>query len=117
MFCDEVIEERIQSGLLSIYLISHCEDYCFFLTYNYAEGSLFVNYSTLTDGASCESSQPLRETFVLRSAVCRNSSSYKDAPSTWHSVIATLEVSQSPYNDSSNSIVLLPSWLPTLVRN
>jgi len=33
-----------------------------------------VNYPTLTDGASCESSQPLRETFVLRSAVCRRSS-------------------------------------------
>ena len=76
-----------------------------------------MNYSTLADGASCESSQPLRETLVLRSAVCRSSSSHEDGPSTWHSVIATLEVSQSHYYDSSNSIQLLPSRLPTLVRN
>ncbi len=49
-----------------------------------------VNYPTLSDGASCESSQPLRETFVLRSAVCRRLPSKENSLSTWHSVIATL---------------------------
>jgi len=46
-----------------------------------SDGVINVNYPTLTDGASCESSQPLRETFVLRSAVCRSSSPFEDGPS------------------------------------
>jgi len=53
-----------------------------------------VNYPTLTDGASCESSQPFlkpgRETFVLRSAVCRRSSSFENGPSTWHFAIGCI---------------------------
>jgi len=57
----------------------------------------FVNYPTLSDGASCESSQPVRETFVLRSAVCRSSSSQEDGPSTWHSVIGNLSSSITLY--------------------
>jgi hypothetical protein len=67
------------------------------------------------DGVSCESSQPLRETFILRSAVCRSSSPYEDGPSTWHSVIATLEVPASHHTDWSNTIELLPSRLCALV--
>ena len=75
-----------------------------------------MNYLTLSDRASCESSQPLRETFVLRSAVCRRSSRWG-----WPVHLAfcdrNLQVSKSQHTDSPNSIILLPSRLPTLVRN
>jgi len=75
-----------------------------------------VNYFTLTDEVSCESSQPLRETLVLRLAVCRRSSPCEDGPSTWHSVIGN-SLPASHYRDSSNAIVLLPSRLTALVSN
>jgi hypothetical protein len=75
-----------------------------------------MNYPTLSDGASCESSQPLRETLVLRSAVYRRSPRWG-----WPVHLAFCDsnpqVSKSQYTDSPNSIVLLPSRLPTLVRN
>jgi hypothetical protein len=75
-----------------------------------------VNYPTLSDRASCESSQPLRETSVLRSAVCRKSSRWG-----WPVHLAFCDsnpqVSNSQHTDSPNSIVLLPSRLAALVRN
>jgi hypothetical protein len=75
-----------------------------------------VNYSTLTDGASCESSQPVRETLVLRSAVCRRSSLWG-----WPVHLAFCDrkprFPPSHDTDSSNAIILLPSRLPARVSN
>ncbi len=49
----------------------------------------WVNYPTLSHGASCESSQPFRETYVLRLAVCRRLP-FSGSPSTGRSVIGLL---------------------------
>jgi hypothetical protein len=77
-----------------------------------------VNYSTLTAGVSCESSQPVRETFVLRLAVCRSSSSFENGPSTWHFAIGCITHPLiALYRDFVKFYLLLPSRLPALVRN
>ena len=75
-----------------------------------------MNYPTLSDRASCESSQPSAEnsrfTFGCVSQITRWG---------WPVHLAFCDsnpqVSKSQHKDSPNSIFLLPSRLPTLVRN